>query len=41
MAYENLFQHLPLGQVFSRTTAIFVGRFDVFLTLLPATIFGV
>lgn len=42
---ENLFEHLSLGRVFSRSTNVFIDRFDVFMTLsavvlVPAAIFG-
>mmetsp|Transcript_36199 Transcript_36199/g.75294 ORF Transcript_36199/g.75294 Transcript_36199/m.75294 type:complete len:339 (-) Transcript_36199:69-1085(-) len=42
---EELFAHLSLGQVFSRSINVFVDRFDVFMTLsavvlVPAAIFG-
>mmetsp|Transcript_9291 Transcript_9291/g.20092 ORF Transcript_9291/g.20092 Transcript_9291/m.20092 type:complete len:342 (+) Transcript_9291:226-1251(+) len=42
---EELFTHLSLGQVFSRSINVFIDRFDVFMTMsavvvVPAAIFG-
>mmetsp|Transcript_1455 Transcript_1455/g.1996 ORF Transcript_1455/g.1996 Transcript_1455/m.1996 type:complete len:334 (-) Transcript_1455:240-1241(-) len=42
---DNLFEHLSLGQVFSRSTNVFIDRFDLFMTLsavvvVPAALVG-